>query len=208
MIRNILFDLGGVIVTLAPGEAERRFAATGIDTAIYMNKYAQKGFFRDLETGAIGEEEFCRQMANATGRGHVSIEEARHCWLGYLAGVRPEVPAHLLELRRRYHVCLLSNTSSFVMDVMRSPAFSGDGRPIGDYFDSQFCSYELHAYKPDTEFFTRALAMDGMEPEECVFVDDSARNIRAAEALGIHGIHVDTNADWWPQLEQFLERKQ
>lgn len=206
MIKNILFDLGGVIVRHHDGEPERRFREAGIDPDIYLNKYQQKGFLRELEMGALTEEEFCQRMAEVAGRDHVSYEEALYCWMGYVQDVPRWGLDRLVELRRKYHVCLLSNNNPFCMDYCHSAAFSGDGHPIDDYFDTLFCSYEMHAYKPDAEIFLRALAHDDMRPVETIFVDDSTRNIAAANALGIHGLHTPSGADWRKPLDDLLHR--
>jgi HAD superfamily hydrolase (TIGR01509 family) len=206
MIKNLLFDMGGVVFRQNTDEARRRFSAAGIDTARYMGDYGQKDFFLDLETGKIGPDEFCRQMAAAAGRQQVSLEEAQHCWLGFIRDVPAERLLALLTLRETYHVCLLTNTNPFVMDFTRSTRFSAGGKPITHYFDSLFCSYEMHVCKPDPAIFLQALAADGMKANESLFVDDSAKNVEAAEALGIRGLHVPTDEDWTAELTNKLNR--
>lgn len=204
MIKNILFDMGGVIFCQNSEEAFRRFRQAGIDTDKYMGAFGQKEFFLDLETGAIDTETFCRKMAEAAGRKEVGAEEASLCWLGFIR----EVPENRLEcldrLRKDYHVCLLSNTNPFVMGFTRSERFSRQGRPITDYFDSLFCSYEMKVCKPDAEIFRRALAADDMRAEECLFVDDSTTNTDAAEKLGFNVMHVKTDEDWTQRIMTVL----
>ena len=63
MIKNILFDMGGVIFRQNSEEAFRRFREAGVNTDEYMGEYGQKGFFLDVETGKIDAGEFCRRMA-------------------------------------------------------------------------------------------------------------------------------------------------
>ena len=67
MIKNLLFDMGGVIFRQNSEEAYRRFRAMGVNTDDYMGEYGQKGFFLDVETGKIDAGEFCRRMAEAAG---------------------------------------------------------------------------------------------------------------------------------------------
>lgn len=200
MIKNLLFDMGGVVFRQNTEEAMRRFSQMGIDTARYMGDYGQKDFFLDVETGKIGPHEFCRQMAAAAHRQHVSFEEAQYCWLGFIRDVPAERLLALLTLRKTYHVCLLTNTNPFVMDFTRSTRFSAEGKPITHYFDSLFCSYEMHVCKPSPAIFLQALAADGMKAKETLFVDDSTKNVEAAEALGIWGLHVPTDEDWSAEL--------
>lgn len=204
MVKNILFDMGGVVFRQNSEEAYRRFREAGIDPDGYMGEYGQKGFFLDVETGKIGADEFCRRMAETAGRESVSWDEAQYCWLGFIRDVPLERLHNLSKLREKYHVCLLSNTNPFIMAFTRSDRFSAEGRPISDYFDTLFCSYEMQAYKPNPDIFLKALAADGMKAEETVFVDDSLKNVRAAEALGIRGLHVAPDEDWMKNLTALL----
>lgn len=204
MIKNILFDMGGVIFRQNSEEAYRRFRSMGVNTDDYMGEYGQKGFFLDVETGKIDADEFCRRMAEAVGRESVSWEEAQYCWLGFIRDVPVDRLRNLLKLRGEYHICLLSNTNPFIMAFTRSDKFSDEHKPIGDYFDTLFCSYEMQAYKPNLDIYLKALAADGMKAEETIFVDDSLKNVKAAEALGIHGLHVAPDEDWMEKLTELL----
>ncbi len=199
MIKNILFDMGGVVFLQNTEKAFRRFAAQGVDTDKYMGAHGQKGIFLELEEGKISAEEFRRGMSEITGH-EVSMSDAAYCWEGFFE-VTPADRLHtLLELRKQYHLGLLSNTNPFMMALTDSPRFSCDGRPISEYFDSLFLSYEMKAYKPDEKIFRMALERDGMLADETLFIDDALKNIEGARRLGIHGLHVPTNADWRPML--------
>ena len=52
------------------------------------------------------------------------------------------------------------------------------------------------------------LAAEGVRAEETVFVDDSLKNVRAAEEVGIRGLHVETNAEWWEPLTELLQESE
>ena len=205
MIKNILFDMGGVVFTQDTDQAIARFRAAGVDTDRYLGKYEQQGCFLELEKGDISKKEFCSKMAELTGRDTVPIEEAADCWRGFFKET-PVYKLHALEeLRKQYHLGLLSNTNPFMMGLTDSPALSTDGKPISDYFDSLFLSYEMGLYKPGKEIYLEALRRDNMLPEETLFVDDSQRNIEGAESVGIHGLYVPSNSDWRPLLAAKLE---
>lgn len=198
--------MGGVIFRQDSEEAFRRFREAGLDPEKYMGAFGQKEFFLDLENGKIDADTFCRKMAEASGREHVSWEEAQHCWLGFLRDVPVERLHYLLELKKHYHVCLLSNTNPFMMSFTRSSKFSSDGKPISFYFDTLFCSYEMKAYKPDSEIFIKALDTDKMIADETLFLDDSMKNIVAAQRLGIQTLYVKTNEDWRDRLTLVLQQ--
>lgn len=198
--------MGGVIFRQDSEEAFRRFREAGLDPEKYMGAFGQKEFFLDVENGKIDADTFCRKMAEASGREHVSWEEAQHCWLGFLRDVPVERLHYLLELKKHYHVCLLSNTNPFMMSFTRSSKFSSDGKPISFYFDTLFCSYEMKAYKPDSEIFIKALDTDKMIADETLFLDDSMKNIVAAQRLGIQTLYVKTNEDWRDRLTFVLQQ--
>ena len=198
--------MGGVIFRQDSEEAFRRFREVGLDPEKYMGAFGQKEFFLDVENGKIDADTFCRKMAEASGREYVSWEEAQHCWLGFLRDVPVERLHYLLELKKHYHVCLLSNTNPFMMSFTRSSKFSSDGKPISFYFDTLFCSYEMKAYKPDSEIFIKALDTDKMIADETLFLDDSMKNIVAAQRLGIQTLYVKTNEDWRDRLTLVLQQ--
>lgn len=198
--------MGGVIFRQDSEEAFRRFREAGLDPEKYMGAFGQKEFFLDVENGKIDADTFCRKMAEASGREHVSWEEAQHCWLGFLRDVPVERLHYLLELKKHYHVCLLSNTNPFMMSFTRSSKFSSDGKPISFYFDTLFCSYEMKAYKPDSEIFIKALDTDKMIADETLFLDDSMKNIVAAQRLSLQTLYVKTNEDWRDRLTLVLQQ--
>ena len=93
MIRNIIFDFGGVVVTLSHPEALRRFKALGLpDADKWLDPYTQGGIFGELEEGKITAEEFRKELSILCGR-ELSYDECRHAWLGY----REDVPERNLE---------------------------------------------------------------------------------------------------------------
>ena len=205
MIKSILCDMGGDIFLQDTEEAFRRFKEIGIkDPHEYMGAFGQKEFFLDIETGTIDADEFCRCLAKVVGKEYISWHEAQSCWLGFVRNVPVERLRELSRLRESYHLSLLSNTNPFIMDFTRSTRFSADGHSISDYFDSEFCSYEMGICKPSAEFFLHALSADGMKAEESIFIDDSAKNREAASALGIHVLPIETNEEWRPLLEKML----
>jgi putative hydrolase of the HAD superfamily len=63
----------------------------------------------------------------------------------------------------------------------------------------------MQVCKPNAEIYTKTLKMGGFKPEETLFVDDSITNIKAAEAVGIHGLHVNANEDWLAPLIEKLK---
>lgn len=204
MIKTLLFDMGGVLFIQDTAGAFQRFSEIGLDAHKYIGDFGQKGIFLDLEEGKISAEEFRAELSRLVNR-DLTWEETQHCWLGFVKSVPHERLVNLLQLRGKYRICLASNTNPYIMAYMRSDRFSGDGHGIGDYLDKQYCSYEMGCCKPKEEFFKKIIESEGLKPEEIIFIDDSKKNIAAAEAIGIKGIWIPSNEDWTPALEQYLK---
>ena len=219
MIKNLIFDLGGVVITLDPNEAYTRFEKLGIaDARQQMGVYGQTGIFLQLENGSIDAAEFCRQLAvQAKAKSPMfqdedspcySFERAQWAWMGYVKEVPMDRLHNLLKLKEKYNVCLLSNTNPFIMDWAESSQFSGDGHSIAHYFHTLYCSYRLGDYKPSPTIYQKVLELSAFNAEETIFVDDGPRNIEAAESVGIHGLLVPEDADWMDSLQELINLHQ
>lgn len=205
VIKNIVFDLGGVIMTLEPAEALRRFKALGLsDAERYLDAYTQSGIFGNLEEGKITAEDFRSKLSSLTGH-ELTFDECKHAWLGY----RKDVPQRnfdlLKELRAKgYRLILLSNTNPFMMDWALSCEFDGKGSSLNDYFDALYLSYRLGIMKPAPDFFRQVLDNENILPEETLFVDDGPRNVEAAGKLGFMTMCPDNGSDWTGELRSLL----
>lgn len=205
VIKNIVFDLGGVIVTLDPAEALRRFKALGLsDAERYLDSYTQSGIFGNLEEGKITAEDFRSKLSSLTGH-ELTFDECKHAWLGY----RKDVPQRNLDLLKElrtkgYRLILLSNTNPFMMDWALSCEFDGKGSSLNDYFDALYLSYRLGIMKPAPDFFRQVLDNENILPEETLFVDDGPRNVEAAGKLGFMTMCPDNGSDWTGELRSLL----
>lgn len=205
VIKNIVFDLGGVIMTLDPAEALRRFKALGLsDAERYLDSYTQSGIFGNLEEGKITAEDFRSKLSSLTGH-ELTFDECKHAWLGY----RKDVPQRNLDLLKElrakgYRLILLSNTNPFMMDWALSSEFDGKGSSLNDYFDALYLSYRLGIMKPAPDFFRQVLDNENILPEETLFVDDGQRNVEAAGKLGFITMCPDNGSDWTGELRSLL----
>lgn len=205
MIKTIILDLGGVILTLDQPEAVRRFEALGVKNAAQrLDPYTQQGIFGLLEEGAITANTFRNQLSMTVGR-QLSFKECRHAWLGYAK----EVPQRNLEALKKlreegYRLLLLSNTNPYMMSWVRSADFDGQGHSLEHYLDVCYTSYEMKVMKPDETFFRRVLMAEQTPPSETLFVDDSPRNVAAASQIGMRTFCPENGADWTKEIYHYL----
>ena len=205
MIKNIIFDLGGVIITLDQPEAVRRFESLGLsDAAKRLDPYTQQGIFGDLEAGRIDAETFRRELSKLVGR-EVTFQECCYAWQGYAK----ELPRRNIELLRQlrqqgYRLILLSNTNPYMMEWVSSPRFDGEGHGIEYYMDACYLSYQMKVMKPAESFFRRVLMAEQIFPHETLFIDDGPRIVAAASQIGIRTFCPENGADWTKEIEKYL----
>jgi len=205
IINNILFDLGGVIITLDQQQSVRRFEELGLkDAQQRLNAYTQEGIFGDLEGGLIDAETFRRELSLLVGR-QVTHAECAYAWQGYAK----EVPQRNLDALQRlrsegYRLLLLSNTNPYMMEWVNSADFDGHGHGVGHYFDSLYLSYEMRLMKPAEEIFLRVLMAEQVPPSSCLFIDDGPRNVATASQVGLNTFCPENGADWTQKIYQYL----
>lgn len=184
-IKNILFDFGGVIVSLNKQNAINRFKELGVENiSEYLTEFRQKGIFLELEEGKLTKQEFYTEFRKLSGRDDISDKDIDSGWLAFLLDI-PEYKFQLLkDLRKKYKVYLLSNTNPAIMEWAESEDFSPTKEPITAFFDKCYYSFEVKAAKPEKEAFEAVIRDSGIIPEETLFLDDGQANIDMAKSLG------------------------
>ena len=104
MIKNIVFDLGGVVFEIDKNQAVRRFNEVGFeDAASFLDSFAQVGIFGDLESGKITAEQFRLQLSELAGK-QLSMDDCAYGWQGYVVNLPQRNLDKFIELRQRgYH---------------------------------------------------------------------------------------------------------
>lgn len=206
MIQNLVFDLGGVVITLDFEQAVRRFYDMGVkNIRTYLDPFAQSGIFGDLESGRISAEEFREQLSALAGC-NLTPADCLHAWKGFVQSVPRCNLDTLVALRQKgFHLILLSNTNPYMMSWAMSPEFSGDGHALSDYFDACYLSYQCGIMKPDPAIFQLMLEKEQIKPSETLFLDDGLRNVEVAASLGIQTYQPREGEDWTERLRMLLE---
>lgn len=204
-IKNIAFDLGGVVIALSYEQAVRRFEEIGLkDARQHLDAFHQRGIFGDLERGIITTKEFRIELGKLIGR-EVTYDECLYAWHGYVEYVPQKNLQMLLKLRQLgYKVCLLSNTNPFMMQWAMSNEFDGNGHSMDYYFDNLYLSYKYKYMKPSPEIFKIMLEGQQSSAEETLFIDDGQKNVEAAKELGMKTLFPENNEDWTEPLAKLL----
>lgn len=203
MIRNIVFDFGGVIADLDIGNAISAFKSLGIwDVEKYLDPYLQNGPFLEVENGMTDAQGFIAEISGLSGN-RLTYSQVQKAWLAFITGVSLDKLAYILALRKHYRTYLLSNTNPFIMGWACSERFPGN-RPLDAYFDKMYFSYMIGRTKPDREIFMHMIQDSGMKPEETLFVEDGSANIATARRLGFATYRPENGEDWTKPLNGIL----
>ena len=194
-IKNIVFDLGGVLVDL-----DFKSAINGLQKADFANvkeqlqAFDREGIFQKFELGEMTAEEF-RSAIRENSTVTLTDEEVDALWNLMLLEIPREKLELILDLRGKYMVYLLSNTNSIHWDYVCKNAFNYRGFRVSDYFEKTFLSFEMHLAKPDKAIFEKMLEDANLLAEETLFIDDSEANCKAAAEVGIHAHHYHIGDD-------------
>ena len=194
-IKNIVFDLGGVLIDL-----DFKSAINGLQKAGFANvkeqlqAFDREGIFQKFELGEMTAEEF-RSAIRENSTVTLTDEEVDALWNLMLLEIPREKLELILDLRGKYMVYLLSNTNSIHWDYVCKNAFNYRGFRVNDYFEKTFLSFEMHLAKPDKAIFEKMLEDANLLAEETFFIDDSEANCKAAAEVGIHAHHYHIGDD-------------
>jgi putative hydrolase of the HAD superfamily len=182
MIKNIIFDLGGVVVDWRPALILQTFTGNPV-----LTRYvSDNGFFREpwtgFDRGTTSKEELLREASRLSG-----------CPVADCAALLEHVKRSLVDIpetaeliaglsRRGFRLYCLSNMSVDHYNYLKE-------RPVFGYFHGQVISALEGMLKPERAFYELILERYQLLPGETLFVDDLERNIQAARALGIHTVH-------------------
>lgn len=203
-MKNIIFDFGGVIADINRERAVKTFESIGLtDAEEWLDKYHQKGIFLEVEDGRIDAEGFCRKLGELCGK-EITHEEAERGWLSFFINDPQYKLDYIAALRSRYNVYILSNTNPFVMGWARSKNFAAAGKPLDDYVDKLYLSYQMGQVKPNREIFEMMIEDSGLIPSESIFVDDGASNVAMGQELGFKTFQPLNGEDWREKLDKIL----
>ena len=207
MIKNIVFDFGGVIVDIDRDKAVQEFIKIGLsDADIRLDKYHQTGIFQELEEGKLTADAFRQELGKLCGH-ELTMKEVKQAWLGFFYEADLRKLDYIMELSKSYPVYILSNTNPFVMSWACSPEFSPRQKPLNEYCEKLYLSFEVGYTKPAPEIFNFMIKDSGLLPSETLFVDDGGSNIHMGKELGFKTFQPENGADWREELTVLLKNE-
>jgi putative hydrolase of the HAD superfamily len=207
-VRGLITDWGGVLTTPLKDAIASWIVADGIDSDGYrvvMREWVEQAYAQDgtlnpihgLEDGSLAPDEFERRLAERLKTRTGEQVAAEGLLTRMFRAFEPVLPMYEALRRARaagIRTCLLSNSwgNTYPREL------------FDELFDGVVISSEVGLRKPDPAIFERALDLIGLPPHECAFVDDIEHNVRAAERLGIVGVHYVHPENAVARLENIL----
>jgi len=199
-IKLIIFDLGGVLVTKNVEKIGKKMAQyLNITPLKYDTLYST--YKEKITEGRMNLFDFYLKLLNGIVN-DANNAVAKHVEFHYNCLIKQDSRIiHLIKiLKKNYKVFCLTNTQLEI---------SEDTKKFGiyDYFDEAFISVEMGMYKPQLEIYESIIAFTRFLPEEIVFIDDKAENVKAARNIGMNGICYRSYNQLLKELEKIEVKK-
>ena len=194
MIRNIVFDMGNVVIRFDP---EYFIDRAGIhdpeDRRLIMNELFHSVEWAQMDAGTLTEETAEPLiLPRFPERLRDKVKDLLYHW-AYPRDMIPGMEDLIRRLKEAgYHIYLLSNASSAQHEYW--PKF-----PVSGYFEGKLISCDVKTVKPNPEIYRLFTEKFSLNAEECLFTDDATANVATAIACGWKGIVFHGSAD---ELEQ------
>ncbi|WP_439504672.1 HAD family hydrolase [Sediminibacterium sp.] len=190
-IKNIIFDLGGVFLNIDFQLTNQAFIQLGVPHFNEMfTQHFSNPLFELLETGKIGEAEFY-DLFRQESKTNLSNEQIKSAWNALLLDFPKERIDWLEKISKKYRIFLFSNTNQIHHDYfIQDFATQFEGKNFDAYFEKAYYSQFLGLRKPYPESFQAILDEQGLQASETLFIDDTIKNVEAAESLGLQTVHL------------------
>ena len=189
--KNIIFDLGGVLLDIDYQKAIDAFKNLGIENFEAMfSQFKADELFEKLETGHVNETDFYSAI-NTRTENQITNEQIDNAWNALILNFRIKSLEVLEKLSAGYKLYLLSNTNSIHLKYFKKKFTKETGKPLlDDYFVKAWYSNEVGLRKPGREIFEFVLHDENLQAAETLFIDDTLVNIETAQKLGFKTHHL------------------
>lgn len=190
-IKNIIFDLGMVIINLDQKATENAFKNIMGDVHDeVMLQLKNEAFFEAYETGKISTEEFVNRIGKSIG-GPAIDEKIMNAWNAMLLDIPNKRFEILLWAKANFRTFCLSNTNelhvNFIYKLLQKTKKVNNLDP---YFEKVYLSHEMGLRKPDVVCFEKVINDNHLNPSETVFIDDTAGHLEGAKKAGLKTFHL------------------
>lgn len=199
-IKNIIFDLGGVLLEVdyqRPAAAFEALGAKNFETV--FSQKSQAMFMSRFERGEISPEAFRKELRKYLPH-EVTNAQIDSAWNSILGELHEDRVVMLkLLVQKGYRLFLLSNTNQIHIKAFKKYMDETFGQGLlEDIFEKVYFSSRIGMRKPTKKIFQHVLRENRLKPEETYFIDDSLQHVKGAELVGI-------KAHWLAEPETIID---
>ena len=201
MIKNVIFDVGKVLVEYDPDSYMERLGfdlktRQAVNQAMFQNP-----LWEESDRGKLSTEELLEKFIFNDKEYKEEITKAYQT-VGNTIELFPYSVAWIKELKQRgYRVYILSNYAEITYEQTK------EEMEFLPYVDGAVFSFQCKWIKPEREIYEELCRKYSIEPRESVFLDDRLENIEQARNLGFFGIQFESYEQAVKELERILNQK-
>ncbi len=190
-IKNIIFDLGGVILDIDETIVYKELEKMGISTSELVHSKEFMDIMSKFDTGIYTAPTFRKKTKALLGQEKMTDQKFDSLWNAMLLDIPRERIEAIEKVKKHYKIFLMSNSNEIHYDLyVRDLQLRFGYNEFDELFNKSYFSFAEHLEKPDPHFFELILDHEGLLPEETLFIDDTEANVKVAQSLGIHTYHI------------------
>ena len=190
-IKNIIFDLGGVVLDIDESIVYNELEKMGISTTELAHSKEFMEIMSKFDTGIYTAPTFRKKTKALLGQEKMTDQRFDAIWNAMILDIPRERIEALEKVKKHYKIFLMSNSNVIHYDLyVRDLQLRFGYNEFDELFNKSYFSFAEHLEKPDPRFFELILDHEGLLPEETLFIDDTAANIKVAKSLGINTYHI------------------
>ena len=190
-IKNIIFDLGGVILDIDESLILKELKKDGVDIRQLIHSKEFEEIMSRFDTGIYTAPTFRKRMKALIGQEKMTDQKFDSIWNAMLLDIPRERIEAIEQVKKHYKIFLMSNSNEIHYDLyVRDLQLRFGYNEFDALFHKSYFSFAEHLEKPDPRFFELILDHEGLQPEETLFIDDTEDNIKVAKTLGIKTYHI------------------
>ena len=190
-IKNIIFDLGGVVLDIDENIVYNELEKMGINVSELAHSKEFIDIMSKFDTGIYTAPTFRKKAKALLGQEKMTDQRFDAIWNAMILDIPRERIEAIEKVKKHYKIFLMSNSNVIHYDLyVRDLQLRFGYHEFDELFNKSYFSFAEHLEKPDPRFFELILDHEGLLPEETLFIDDTEANVKVAKKLGIHTYHI------------------
>ena len=198
MNKNVIFDLGRVLIDWNPNGYLNKYVKDQEKIDAMFKEIFGSQEWQDLDRGTIKETEAIRRFKERCPNCHKEIDNLFENIIELIPPLEKNIGL-FEEVASKYNTYILSNFGE------RTFALVFEKYPWFKLFDGKIVSAHVKLLKPEKEIYEALISKYSLNPDECIFIDDTHANIIASEKMGIKGVHYTGEQELREMLKKYIE---